>query len=217
MGGSRQIQRRGQRGAKRDPQRRDRGIPGDPPGSLQLLSSVGEVLRRLEKAEVGPAKERQQTSSRCLILWTYLSIGYNGEAPRGNESTKTTGSHGRRERPSENQFDFRKGRSTVDAIQAMVDIATKARRGTGKHKGFCALISIDIRNAFNTARWNICIETMVRKKVPDYLLRMIENYLSDKFIICDNVSKTICQLLQIFRNISFGNYFTLYKSNKFIV
>ena len=35
---------------------------------------------------------------------------------------------------SENQFGFRKGRSTVDAIQAVVDIATKARRGTGKRK-----------------------------------------------------------------------------------
>ena len=53
---------------------------------------------------------------------------------------------------SENQFGFRKGRSTVDAIQAVVNIATKARRGIGKRKGFCALISIDIRNAFNTAR-----------------------------------------------------------------
>ena len=67
---------------------------------------------------------------------------------------------------SENQFSFRKGRSTVDAIQAVVDIATKARRGTINRKGFCALISIDIRNAFNTAMWNICIEAMVRKKVP---------------------------------------------------
>ena len=45
---------------------------------------------------------------------------------------------------SENQFGFGKGRSTVDAIQAVVDIATKARRGTGKRKGFYALISIDI-------------------------------------------------------------------------
>ena len=51
----------------------------------------------------------------------------------------------------ENQFGFGKGRSTVDAIQAVVDIATKARKGTGKRKGFCALIIIDIRNAFNTA------------------------------------------------------------------
>ena len=46
-----------------------------------------------------------------------------------------------------------------------------------------ALISIDIRNAFNTARWNICIEAMLRKKVPDYLLRMIDDYLSDRWVI----------------------------------
>ena len=42
---------------------------------------------------------------------------------------------------------FQTGRSTVDDIQAVVDIATKARRETGKCKGFCALVSIDIRNA----------------------------------------------------------------------
>ena len=40
---------------------------------------------------------------------------------------------------SGNQFGFRKGRSTVDAIQAVVEIATKARRETGKQKGLCAL------------------------------------------------------------------------------
>ena len=33
---------------------------------------------------------------------------------------------------SEKQFGFWKDRSTADAIQAVVDIATKARRGTGK-------------------------------------------------------------------------------------
>ena len=45
------------------------------------------------------------------------------------------------------------------------------------------LISIDIRNAFNTARWNICIEAMVRKKVPDYLLQVIDDYQSDRWVI----------------------------------
>ena len=35
---------------------------------------------------------------------------------------------------SENQFGFRKYRSIVDPIQAVVDIATKARGGTGKRK-----------------------------------------------------------------------------------
>ena len=38
-------------------------------------------------------------------------------------------------------------------------------------------------NAFNTARWNICIEAMMRKKVPAYLLRMIDDYLSDRMVI----------------------------------
>ena len=68
---------------------------------------------------------------------------------------------------TENQFGSWKGSSRVDAIQAVVDIATKARRGTDKRKGFCALISVDIRNTFNTARRNVCTEAMVWKKVPD--------------------------------------------------
>ena len=75
-----------------------------------------------------------------------MSIGYDGETSGGNDPTKTTWSHGPRE------WSFGKADPTVDAIQALLDIATKARRGTGKRKGFCALISIDIRHAFNTAR-----------------------------------------------------------------
>ena len=55
---------------------------------------------------------------------------------------------------SENQFSFRRNRSTVDAIQTVVDIATKE-----------------------------IIEAMVRKKVRDYLLRMIDDYLSDRWVI----------------------------------
>ena len=85
----------------------------------------------------------------------------------------------------EKQFGFRKGSSTVDAIQAVVNIATNAKKGNRKCKGFRALMSIDIRNTFNTARWNICIEVMMRKKVPDYLLRIIDDYRSDRWVICE--------------------------------
>ena len=58
-----------------------------------------------------------------------------------------TESYVRRERSLGNPVRLSKGRSTVDAIQAVVDIATKARRETGKRKGFCASISVDICNA----------------------------------------------------------------------
>ena len=112
----------------------------------------------------------------CLYL-------YGGEASGGADSTTASGSPDRENGLSENQFGFRKVRSTLDAIQAVVNIPINARKGIGKRKGFCALISIDIRNPFNTARWNICIEAMVRKKVPDYLLRMIDDYLSDRWVI----------------------------------
>ena len=84
---------------------------------------------------------------------------------------------------SVNQFGFRKARSTVDTIRAVVDIDTNARRGTGKRKGFCALVSIDIRNAFNHARWKNCFEAMIRKKIPDNLLRMINDYQSNRWAI----------------------------------
>ena len=46
----------------------DRGIPGDPPRSLYLLSSGRKIPRRPEKVEVGPAEEGQQTSRGCLIV-----------------------------------------------------------------------------------------------------------------------------------------------------
>ena len=74
----------------------------------------------------------------------------------------------------------------MDVIRVVVEIATKARRRTVKRKGFHALISIDTRNAFNTARWKNCIEAMTRKKVPDYLLRMINDYLSNKWVIYED-------------------------------
>ena len=112
-----------------------------------------------------------------------MSIRYDGEASGGVDSRTASAPVGRENGLSENQFGFRKDRSTVDAIQAVVNIATKARKGTGKRKGFYVLYSIDIRNAFNTARWNICIQAMVRKKVPDYLLRMLDDYLSDRWVI----------------------------------
>ena len=51
------------------------------------------------------------------------------------------------------QFGFRKGSPTVDVIRTVVDITKKASRESVKRKGFIALVSIDINNMFNVARW----------------------------------------------------------------
>ena len=61
-----------------------------------------------------------------------MSIRHDGKASRGIDFTTTSESLGRGDNLSENQFGFWKDRSAVDANQAVVDIATKARRETGK-------------------------------------------------------------------------------------
>jgi len=56
---------------------------------------------------------------------------------------------------SRSQFGFRKARSTVDAVNRVVEIAAQAIEGTrwkGGSKEYCLMVTLDIWNAFNTAR-----------------------------------------------------------------
>lgn len=46
-------------------------------------------------------------------------------------------------------------------------------------------MTIDIRNAFNTVRWDAIMKALEKMKVPPYLLRIIGSYLSEKFILVD--------------------------------
>lgn len=79
---------------------------------------------------------------------------------------------------SDRQFGFRRGRSAVDAISEVVSRARSAL--DRKEKAFGAVITIDIRNAFNTARWDVIIEALKSKHTPDYLMRVIDSYLRDR-------------------------------------
>ena len=82
---------------------------------------------------------------------------------------------------SERQFGFRKARSTVDAIQAVVEIATAAIEGGRWRYGtmeYCAVVTLDIRNAFNSAEWCQIRRALVKMKTPQYLVKMIESYFS---------------------------------------
>lgn len=52
-----------------------------------------------------------------------------------------------------------------------------------KHRGFCAIITIDIRNAFNSVRWGVNMDALKSKKISGYLLGIVGSYLSDKTLI----------------------------------
>lgn len=54
---------------------------------------------------------------------------------------------------NERQFGFRRGRSTVDAISAVMDVVNRAGSGPLRKRELCTVAALDVANAFNTARW----------------------------------------------------------------
>lgn len=85
---------------------------------------------------------------------------------------------------SERQFGFLPGRSTHDAVAAVRGASERARRaGQG-----CALISLDIKNAFNTIEWFAILGALERYDTPPYLSRMVASYLSDRRIIYETAA-----------------------------
>ncbi|CAB0037841.1 unnamed protein product [Trichogramma brassicae] len=92
------------------------------------------------------------------------------------------------ERPrglSERQYGFRKGRSTIDAIEDVISTAQNAvvgRRWFRGPKKYCAVVTLDVRNAFNSARWDNILAALCRLLVPDYLLRIIASYFSARVL-----------------------------------
>nr|CAI5864374.1 unnamed protein product [Callosobruchus analis] len=77
---------------------------------------------------------------------------------------------------SELQYGFRTGRSTVQAIERVVETAKESG-----HK-WCVLITLDVQNAFNTARWSLIVERMKQKGISGYLVNIICSYFHERKI-----------------------------------
>ncbi|CAL1685118.1 unnamed protein product [Lasius platythorax] len=79
---------------------------------------------------------------------------------------------------SANQFGFRRQRSTCDALLLVREITSRAT----DNKGFAFVISLDIKNAFNSIPWSVIRRALRRKGFPAYLCRVVDSYLSDRRI-----------------------------------
>ncbi|KAG7294991.1 hypothetical protein JYU34_022602 [Plutella xylostella] len=79
---------------------------------------------------------------------------------------------------SENQFGFRRGRSTVHAILRVKTLADEAVRDGD----VMIAVSLDISNAFNTLPWPCIKEAFGYHRMPKYLIEIVDSYLSERFI-----------------------------------
>ena len=91
---------------------------------------------------------------------------------------------------SDYQYGFRRSRSTVDAINVVVDIAKKAIRAKDCNNDYCLIITLDIKNAFNTANWLKTVNVLRSLNIPEYLVAIIENYFSKRILIYDTAEGT---------------------------
>ncbi|KAL4153093.1 hypothetical protein QTP88_000926 [Uroleucon formosanum] len=85
-----------------------------------------------------------------------------------------------------NQFGFRAGRSTTDAVDLLM--TTESESGPNVRTG---ILTLDIQNAFNSAPWEKIVDAMRHMDFPIYLCRMISSYLSNRSVSIDvNGSRT---------------------------
>ncbi|KAH1028575.1 hypothetical protein HUJ05_001920 [Dendroctonus ponderosae] len=87
---------------------------------------------------------------------------------------------------SPNQFGFTKGKSTLDTVRKVIQIANQARRNTLNHwrdEGWCCLVTLDVRNAFNSAPWSAINKSLEQFNVSKYLRSVMRNYLQNRYII----------------------------------
>lgn len=76
------------------------------------------------------------------------------------------------------QFGFRRHRSAIDALHKVVEVVNE-----NKTMGLMtALISYDIKSAFNTARWSSILHALSEHNIPLQLFRYFKNYLSNRSV-----------------------------------
>lgn len=81
------------------------------------------------------------------------------------------------------QFGFMKGRSTIDAIERAMEVVNRAGTGPLNRRELCAMVCLDVANAFNSASWTKIEEALVGKNVPLYLVRILRSYLSNRLLL----------------------------------
>ena len=85
---------------------------------------------------------------------------------------------------SSRQHGFRPGKSTIGAIQDVISSVELAQSGSYYSRRIVLLATLDIRNAFNSVKWDDIIAALENRfSVPEYLMRIIRSYLKDRTLI----------------------------------
>jgi len=81
-----------------------------------------------------------------------------------------------------NQYGFRPGRSTVDAMERLKAIIKDSKGRTSTYNKFVGMLTLDVKNAFNSASWDAILRALEKTAVPNYLQNLLGQYLLNRRI-----------------------------------
>lgn len=84
---------------------------------------------------------------------------------------------------SHSQYGFREGCSTIQPLILVKDAALTEMNKSRKTRKFCALVTIDIRNAFNSAPWRKIDAEVGNMGISNCLRNIVRAYLSQRHIV----------------------------------
>lgn len=89
---------------------------------------------------------------------------------------------------NEKPFGFRKGRSTVDVIQKVMNTVQTSGSGPLYKRKLCMVVSLDLANAFNSGKWGNILDAVQEKHFPRYIVDILQSYLSDSRVDYEEMS-----------------------------
>lgn len=70
----------------------------------------------------------------------------------------------------------------MDAIAEVLQTARKANSGAVQYH-LCAVVTLDVKNALNSAPWRLVDDALQRSGVPAYLVNILRSYMTNRSII----------------------------------
>lgn len=164
------------------------GIDGIPPDALKQLGSEAQgwtlkMLNQLLANQIFPAEWKiaklilipkglpsaENPKYRPICLLNTINKVYESMVRSRLEDEIERGGG-----LSEHQYGFRRGKSTVQAVEQVVKTIAESDQKWG------ALVTLDIKNAFNTVSWTAIMQELTRRGISEYLKNIVSSYLSER-------------------------------------
>lgn len=88
------------------------------------------------------------------------------------------------------RYAYQGGKSTLQAIKK-VEHRAKWQRVQGREERWYTLLTLDIKNSFNSMSWKTISKEAVSRRMPIYFSNIIKDYLNNRTRVYGNKAKTL--------------------------